>query len=104
MSEFIFVYIPHPSQSSAEETAEALLEQGLIACANISQIQSVYRWQGKVEKAPEFVLLCKTQAVHIERIEEVVGKLHPYELPCIAQLPVAFNPTFAQWVAEETNS
>lgn len=78
--------------SSLEESkkiARELVERRLAACVNIiPKIESVYRWEGKVEEAQEYLLLIKTTESAFARVRAAVQELHSYEVPeCIA-LPV----------------
>jgi periplasmic divalent cation tolerance protein len=78
------------SQEEAGKIAHALVEQRLAACVNIvPRIESVYRWQGKVEKAQEWLLLIKTQAELFERVRDAVKELHSYDLPECVMLEVS---------------
>lgn len=75
--------------SSLEEgkrIAHAIVERRLAACVNIlPKIESVYRWEGKVEEAQEFLLLIKTTAAAFSRLRDAIRELHSYEVPeCVA--------------------
>lgn len=74
------------SPEEARRIAQALVERQLAACVNIvPQIESVYRWQGEVETATEWLLLIKTAAGSFDRLCEALRELHSYEVPeCIA--------------------
>jgi periplasmic divalent cation tolerance protein len=73
------------SQEEARRIAHELVQLRLAACVNIApQIESVYRWQGEVETATEWLLLIKTTAGAFHKVREALGKLHSYDLPeCI---------------------
>lgn len=73
------------SQEEARKIAHALVERKLAACVNIvPAIESVYRWQGKIESATEWLLLIKTEAAAFERLRDAIQELHSYDLPeCI---------------------
>ncbi len=65
------------------------MEEGLAACVNIIPgLRSVYMWQGKVENADEHLLLIKTRAHCYSRLETVIRRRHPYELPEIVSVPI----------------
>jgi periplasmic divalent cation tolerance protein len=87
----------------ARAMARALVERRLAACAQITAIESVYRWQGRVEQGPEFRLLFKTRAALHAELEAALRALHPYTLPAIHAVPVAwaYGP-YAEWVAAST--
>ncbi|TGY87603.1 divalent-cation tolerance protein CutA [Marinicauda algicola] len=100
------LYTTWPAAAPAREAAAALLEEGLIACANIlSGSTSIYRWQGEVKEEGEIVALFKTAADRAERARDRLVALHPYEEPCVIALGVetgASAPGFLDWVEAET--
>ena len=100
----LFVYVTIGSATEAEALARTLVQERLLACANIiPAIHSIYWWQGKMEESNEAVLVGKTTQARYPALEARVRQLHPYETPCIAALPITagFAP-FLQWVAHET--
>ena len=90
------------SKEEAAKIAHALVERKLAACVNvIPRIESVYRWQGKVETTQEWLLLIKTQAALYERVRDAVKELHSYELPeCIALTIEDGSSEYLQWFAD----
>ena len=90
------------TRADADALARAMVEQRLAACAQISAIDSVYRWQGAVQSEGEFRVLFKTTAERYPALEAALRSSHPYELPAIVALPVVQAlPAFADWVAHE---
>jgi periplasmic divalent cation tolerance protein len=87
------------SRDQARAIARTLVERGLVACAQISEIESLYRWDGALQDEPEWRLLLKTVAARYDAVEAAIRALHPYALPAIYALPVerAFAP-YAEWV------
>ena len=70
------------SEEEARKIAHALVERKLAACVNIvPQIESVYRWQGKVESAREWLLLIKTTSEKFSVVRDAIRELHSYDLP-----------------------
>lgn len=89
-----------PDAACAERIAQAAIDAGLAACANImAPCRSVYRWQGKVESAEEIPLILKSTAGNYPELEKTIRRLHPYELPEIIALPVEQGlPAYLEWV------
>jgi periplasmic divalent cation tolerance protein len=92
------------SQEEAGKIAHALVERRLAACVNIvPTVKSVYRWQGKVETATEWLLLIKTQAGLFERVRAAVKELHSYDLPeCVMLEVTAGSQEYLNWVTKNT--
>ena len=71
-----------PNNQVAEQLATSLVEQRLAACINIVPgLTSIYRWQGKLEKGTEVLLLIKTTRECYTAVETAIRQQHPYELP-----------------------
>ena len=92
------------SQEEARKIANALLERRLAACVNIvPHVESIYRWQGKIETAEEWLLVIKTQAELFDRIRNAVKELHSYDLPeCVMLEVAAGSPEYLDWIAKNT--
>lgn len=90
------------SQNEARKIAHTLVERRLAACVNIvPQIESIYRWQGKVESATEWLLIIKTQAVAFDRVCEAIKELHSYDLPeCVVMEIAGGEKAYLQWLDE----
>jgi periplasmic divalent cation tolerance protein len=93
-----------PDEDSANALALALVESRLAACVNIlPRLQAIYRWQGKIESAPEIPLLIKSTAAAYPALEARIRELHPYEVPEIVALAIDRGlPEYLNWVAAET--
>jgi len=87
----------------ARTLARAMVERRLAACAQITAIESCYRWQGQVHQESEFRLLFKTRAELYADLEAAIRAAHPYELPAIHAVPTerAYAP-YAEWVEAST--
>jgi|SRR5579863_4653438 len=89
------------SEEEARKIARELVERRLAACVNIvPQIESVYRWQGKIESSREWLLLIKTSAMLFAEVCQTVRELHSYEVPeCIAINIEEGSPEYLLWLA-----
>ena len=90
------------SEDEARKIATHLVERRLAACVNIvPQIESVYRWQGKVESSREWLLLIKTTVERFSSIRDAIQQLHSYELPeCIAINIEDGSAAYLEWIGE----
>jgi periplasmic divalent cation tolerance protein len=96
------VFTTAGSQEEARKIANALVERRLAACVNIvPQIESVYRWQERVESATEWLLIIKTQAESFARVRDAIKELHSYELPeCIMVDVEGGSEGYLKWIRE----
>lgn len=101
-SPHLLIYITCGSEQNARQIATALVEEHLAACVNIlSNVQSVYHWQGKLETGNEYLLIIKSRHEVFEALRERVCNLHPYELPEIIAVPiVAGLEPYLNWITE----
>ena len=101
----IVVFMTAASGEEAERIAEMLVEARLAACVQIlPEMKSVYRWQGKIERQPEVLLIAKTTRSKFPELERRVRASHSFEIPEIVALPVvAGSAPYLQWLLSVTN-
>ena len=101
----ILVMITAPNDKEATMISQTLLDEKLIACANRFPVNSIYRWQGKVEDDSEVMLLCKSLEKNLDEIIARVKELHSYEVPEIIAIPIiGGSEDYLAWVDENTKS
>jgi len=89
MTDKIVVFSTASSSEEAEKIARALVNDRLAACVNvIPSVRSFYRWQGKIEDSPEFLLLIKSSRERFDVLRVAIEKLHSYEVPEVIAMPV----------------
>jgi periplasmic divalent cation tolerance protein len=98
----VLVTIAAPNAETARRLARLLVEERLAACVQlVDPIRSVYRWKGAVQEEPEVLLLAKSSQDLVPRIDELLRREHPYELPELAAVPiVAGSPAYLRWLEE----
>lgn len=99
----IIVLCACPNQEIAEQIASSLVEQRLAACVNIIPgVQSVYRWQGKIARDDELLLVSKTTASMFDQLSAHIVDLHPYELPEVIAVSIERGISeYLQWIEEQ---
>ena len=98
----IVVFITAPTRDEARALADRLVETQLAACVQIlPEMESVYRWQGKVERQPEHLLLAKTTAGRFAELEREVRAMHSYDTPEIVSFPITRSSAdYLRWLEE----
>lgn len=99
------LYVTCGSVNEARMIARTMVDERLIACANMfGGMQSIYRWQDKVVEDDEVVLLLKTSADRVDGVIARVRELHSYDVPCVVELPLARgNESYLDWIVAEAS-
>ena len=92
-----------PDAQTAESLAEQLLDERLVACANVVPgVRSIYRWEGETKHDAEVLVLLKTTTASVPRLTERIAVLHPYDVPEVVALPVTAGlDAYVAWVGDE---
>ena len=100
MTDKLLVVTTTGSEEEARKIAQALVERRLAACVNIiPRIHSVYRWEGKVEQADEWLLLIKTDRPHQEQVYTAIREVHSYSVPEFVAIAVeAGSKEYLEWM------
>ncbi len=98
---FAIIYITHSSEVAAKKISDHLLQQKLVACANIFPIGSAYWWQGVIQYEGEWVSIVKTTSENWEKVKSEVEKIHPYDVPCIMKIEVEANEAYERWIQKQ---
>ncbi len=103
-TDYRVVMVTAPSTAVARKIAKSALEKHLIACCNILPgVESLYRWQGKIERGNEVLLLLKTDRARLPELEADVLKNHPYDTPEFVVLKIeAGNKRYLDWIQAST--
>ena len=100
MENAMVVLCTFPDIDQARQIGAALVERQVAACVNLLPgVESIYRWEGKVEQASEVLALIKT--TRYPDLETAIRELHPYQVPEIIALPITAGlPAYLQWLGE----
>lgn len=87
-------------QGEAEALASFLVESRLAACVNIVPVvTSVYRWEGKLQKEPESLLVIKCPKGTAKAAMKALVERHTYDVPEVIVLAVkGGHPEYLNWV------
>jgi periplasmic divalent cation tolerance protein len=105
MTTAALVLTTFPDEAGAHAFARSAVEKQLAACINIlPSMQSIYRWDGKVQEAREHQLIIKTSDAQIAALTNLLKQSHPYELPELIVLDIAEGtPAYLQWLVDATS-
>ena len=100
----VIIVSTFPSKQSVNSIADLLVRKKLTACVNIIKISSVYTWVGKTENKDEYLALFKTTKKNQSVLKKELKKLHPYDVPEIAEINVeSINQPYMKWLVDSTN-
>ncbi len=102
MTDKILVLTTAGSKDEARKLGRALVEKLLAACVNIvPNVASIYRWEGEVEEAEEWLLIIKTSRAAYKRVEQAIQEMHSYDVPeCVAISIESGSMKYLNWVGE----
>jgi periplasmic divalent cation tolerance protein len=97
---YVVVIVTTSNREEAVKIVRSLLEEGLIACANIvGPVSSLFWWQGKIDEENEFLVFMKSHKNLFERLSERVAEIHSYDVPEIIALPIIEgSPPYLDWL------
>ena len=97
---YIIVFMTASNKEEAEKIVRALLEERLIACANIiDHLSSFFWWQGKIEEEKEVLVIMKSNENLFKKLSKRVTELHSYDVPEILALPIVDgSSSYLEWL------
>ncbi|MCC6459994.1 MAG: divalent-cation tolerance protein CutA [Saprospiraceae bacterium] len=99
---FLVFYVTCPDEDTARNISQHLLQQRLVACANMFPISSAFWWDGAIQQDREWVALLKTQLALEAALEAEIQGLHPYDTPCILRVEARANAAYEAWILAST--
>ena len=100
--EFVVALSTFPDAETARKISRELVENALVACANIiPAVESLYFWKDKVEQSAEVLVIFKLTAARFTEFSKRLQQLHPYDVPEIIRLNVSEgSPDYLRWISE----
>jgi len=99
----IIIYTTCKDETTAKKIAKALLDEKLVACANLFQCRSLYNWEGKFCDEGECAMIMKTRPERRDEVQRRIKELHGYDLPCIESIDAEASREFEAWIRAETS-
>ena len=88
--EYVIVLTTLPAGAENDAFGRTLVEERLAACVNLlPAMESVYRWEGQVERDTERQVIIKTTRDRVAALWDRIRELHPYETPEFVVLSIA---------------
>ncbi|HEY7059069.1 MAG TPA: divalent-cation tolerance protein CutA [Vicinamibacterales bacterium] len=105
-AEHVLVLTTLPVDADIAAFARSLVDERLAACVNVLPVMdSVYRWEGRVERESERQLIIKTTRERTETLWERVRELHPYEVPEFVVVSIVDgNDAYLRWIVDSTRA
>ena len=97
---FFLTYITTKNEEEALTLANLAVKKNLAACGNIiPNMKSIYKWQNKLQKDKETLLILKTNSNKYPLLEKLILEEHSYEVPCILKIPINDgNKEYLKWI------
>ncbi len=104
MSHELIVFVTTPNNDEAARIAEALVSERLAACVNIAAaVESIYRWEGKVTRDSEALMIIKTTDERYAELEQRVRQLHSYSTPEVVAIRIERgSEQYLKWLRDST--
>ena len=100
----VLIISTYPNKKSILKIANELVKTKIIACVNISKIDSVYSWNGKIQNSGEYIAIFKTVKKNKTKLKKKITETHPYDIPEIVEIDVtSINKSYLNWLIESTN-
>ena len=105
MHNFSLIYVTCKNKNEANSIATILVEEKLVACANIiDSVKSIYCYNNQVHYDNEVILILKTQSKLFDEVRLRILKIHSYEIPCIVEIKISNGEkSFLDWIISSTN-
>ena len=97
---FFLIYITTKNEEEALKLANLAVQKNFAACGNIfPKMQSIYKWQNKLQNDKETLLILKTNSNKYPLLEKLILEKHSYEVPCILKIRISDgNKEYLKWI------
>ena len=100
----VLIISTYPDKKSISKIAKNLVKNKIVACVNISKIDSIYSWNNSIKNSSEYLAIFKTIKKNKTILKKAIKETHPYDVPEIAEIDiVSMNKSYLNWLVESTN-
>ena len=100
----VMIISTYPDKKSITKIAKVFVKNKIVACVNISKIDSIYSWNKKIENTSEYIAIFKTSSKNKKLLKEKIKETHPYDIPEIAEIDVnSINKPYLDWLVDSTS-
>ena len=97
---YMIVFMTASNKEEAVKIVRTLLEEKLIACANIiDTVSSFFWWKDRIAEEKEAFVLMKSHEKLFKRLSTRVTELHSYDVPEVLAVPVVDgSQSYLDWM------
>lgn len=99
--QILLAYTTFPDENSAQKIIQMLINERVIACANIVSAKSFFLWQENMCAENETIAFIKTRQENAVLLEKRLLELHPYDIPCVIRTKAECNEKYYEWVNQQ---
>ena len=100
----VLIISTYPNKKLILKIAHDLVKNKIVACVNISKIDSVYSWNDKIQNSAEYIAIFKTITKNKLKLKKEITETHPYDVPEIVEIDVnSINKSYLNWLIQSTN-
>ncbi len=96
--EIYLIITTEKDKNNACKMVNLLLEEKLIPCVTLKDIESHFWWEGKINQSKEVQIVIKCKGNNINKVCNKISELHTYKVPEIIYFPVSANKNYYDWV------
>ena len=98
------VLVTHPNKEHAERITRGVIDAKLAACVLVTDVKSLYNWEGKLNEDDEVVTILKTLTDKVADLEKYIETNHDYDVPAIISFQANANQAYSNWLDQQLTS
>lgn len=103
MNQYIIITTTFDNKDELDKVSKILLEDRLVSCCQVYNIESSYWWKDSIVDANEYLLKMKTKKELYKEVERIILENHSYEVPEIITYNIEDGYSkYLNWIDKET--